>query len=258
MLISKDEIKKYLSQVPPVPEPALNTLNHLKKGELKEAALEAEKDFVLKKQIEDVVNSAHFSLPNKVENTVQLFTLIGIEMAKSLVYSYIVSLLEPKKWKIFNINFKDFQAEFLSIYEKYVLLEFGKETYKKYSEIGAIIPVSVCVCDMLLGEKKEKLDLILKSTPIEIGTLIKRMTGTTLFEIAAMIGEIWELDKQKCEIIKNSECLECNNEISALTHLLFFYLVSKPQFIDLNSLIEFNPKCIDFVPKTYKRILDGN
>ena len=258
MLISKDEIKKYLSQVPPIPEPALNTLKHLKKGELKKAAIEADKDFVLKKQIEDIVNSAYFALPNKVEDTVQLFTLIGLEMAKNLVYSYIVSLLEPKEWKIFNINFKDFQAEFLSIYEKYMLLEFGKETYKKYSEIGAIIPVSVCVCDMLLGKRKEKLDLLLSSAPLEIGTVLKRISGVTLFEIAAMIGEIWELDKEKCEMIKNSECLECNNKISALAHFLFFYLVSKPQFIDLNSLIAFNPKCIEYIPKTYERIVDGN
>jgi len=258
MLISKEDIKKCLSQVPPVPEPAINTLQHLKKGELREAALEADKDFVLKKQIESVVNSASFSLPNKVENTVQLFTLIGTEMAKNLVYSYIVSLLEPKEWKMFNINFRDFQAEFLSIYEKYMLLEFGKETYKKYSEVGAIIPVSVCVCDMLLGEKKEKLSLILRSAPIEIGTLLKRMSGTNLFEIAATIGEIWKLDEEKCEIIKNSECLECNNKISALVHFLFFYLVSKPQFINLNSLIEFNPKCVEFIPKTYKKMVDGS
>ena len=135
-------------------------LKALKEGDLRKAALEAEKDFVLKKQIEQVVNSAYFALPNKVEDTIQLFTMIGLEMAKSLIYSYIVSLLEPKEWKIFNINFKDFQAEFMSNYEKYMILEFGKETYKKYLEIGAVIPVAVCVTDMLLGEKKEKLDII--------------------------------------------------------------------------------------------------
>ena len=118
MLISQDDIKKYLSQVPPVPESAMAALKALKEGDLRKAALEAEKDFVLKKQIEQVVNSAYFALPNKVENTVQLFTMIGLEMAKSLVYSYIVSLLEPKEWKMFNINFKDFQAEFMSNYEK--------------------------------------------------------------------------------------------------------------------------------------------
>ena len=71
MLVSKDDIKKYLSKVPPIPEAALNTLKHLKKGKLKEAAIETEKDFVLKKQIESIVNSAYFSFPNRVENTVQ-------------------------------------------------------------------------------------------------------------------------------------------------------------------------------------------
>jgi len=258
MLISQDDIKKYLSQVPPVPESAIATLRALKKGDLKQAALEAENDLVLKKQIENVVNSAYFSLPNKVENTVQLFAMIGLETAKSLVYSYIVSLLEPKEWKIFNINFKDFQAEFLSNYEKYMILEFGKETYKKYPEIGAVIPVAVCVADMLLGEKKEKLNLILESSPLEIGTLLKRMTGMTLFSIAAEIAKIWELEEEKCEIIKKSECDVCDNKISALVHFLFFYMVSKPAFMDLNSLIEFNPECMNFIPKTTQRIINGD
>jgi HD-like signal output (HDOD) protein len=258
MLISQEDIKKYLSQVPPIPENAMKALKYLKEGDLKNAAQEAENDLVLKKQIEHVVNSAYFSLPNKVEDTVQLFTMIGIEMAKSLVYSYIVSLLEPKEWKIFNINFKDFQAQFLASYEEYMILEFGKETYKKYPEIGAIIPVAVCVCDMLLGDKKDKLDLILESSPLEIGTLLKRMTGVTLFGIAAEIAKIWELEEEKCEIIKNSECIKCENPISALTHFLFFYMASKPQFMDLNSLIEFNPKCMDLIPKTTQRIMNAD
>jgi len=259
MLISQEEIKKYLAQVPPIPESAMNTLKHLKQGDLKKAALEAENDLVLKKQIEHVVNSAYFSLPNKVENTVQLFTMIGLEMAKSLVYSYIVSLLEPKEWKMFNINFKDFQAEFLASYEKYMILEFGKETYKKYPEIGAIIPVAVCVCDMLLGDRKEKVDLIRESAPLELGTLLKRMTGVSLFEIASEIAKIWELEEEKSDIIKKSECsLTCDNPISALTHFLFFYLVSKPAFMDLNSLIEFNPSCMEVIPKTTQRIMNAD
>ena len=258
MLISQEEIKKYLQSVPPLPESAAKTLQYLKTGDLRKAAIEAENDLVLKKQIERVVNSAYFSLPNRVEDTVQLFTMIGLEMAKSLIYSYIVSLLEPKEWKIFNINFKDFQAEFLASYEKYMILEFGKETYKKFPEIGAIIPVAVCVCDMLLGDKKDKLELITSSSPLEIGTLLKRMTGVTLFGIAAEIAKTWDLETQKCDIIKNSECIECKNSISALTHFLFFYLVSKPAFMDLNSLIEFNPECMKLIPKTTQRIMDAD
>jgi len=256
MLISQEKIKEYLSKVPPVPKVARNVLNYLKEGNLKKAAIEAENDMVLKKQIEQLVNSAYFALPNKVDDTVQLFTMIGLEMAKNLVYSYIVSLLQPKKWEIFDINFKDFQAEFMSDFEKYMILEFGKDIYKKYSEIGAVVPVSVCVCDMLLGEKKREVELILESAPLEYGTLLKRMTGTTLFGIAAEITRIWELDEEKCEVLEKSECIECKNKVSALTHFLFFYLASKPAFMDLNSLIEFNPKSMEFIPKTTQRIMN--
>jgi hypothetical protein len=258
VLISKDDIKKYLKDIPPVPESVKNCLNYLKEGELKKAALEAQKDLVLKKQIESVVNSAYFSLPNKVEDTVQLFSLLGLEMSKSLVYSYLVSLLQPKKWKIFNIPFADFQASFMNEFEKYTTLEFSEDVYKKYAEIGAIVPASVCVCDSLLGDKKEEVDIILNSAPLEYGTLLKRMTGVGLFEIASIISKLWGLEEEKAEVLKAAECDRCENEVSALTHFLFFYLTSKPQFLDINSLIEFKPECIEKIPKTYERITNGS
>jgi len=254
MLISKNDIKKYLDNIPPIPEYALECLNALKSGDLKKAANAAEKDLVLKKQIEKIVNSAAFSLRKKVNDTLQLFTLLGMENVRAIVYSYLVKLLMPKEWKIFKIDFSEFQKEFLNFYKKFATLEFGESIYKKYSEIGAIIPASVCICDSLLGDKKEKLDIILNSAPLEYNTLLKRLTGESLFGISSIIAEIWELEEEKCKIIKKSECDVCNDPISALTHFIFFYLVSKPTFMDLNSLIEFNPNCIDFIPKTYERI----
>jgi hypothetical protein len=254
MLISKEDVKKYLDSIPPMPQYALECLNALKNGDLKKAAEAVENDFVLKKQIEKIVNSAAFSLKRKVDNTLQLFTLLGIENIRAIVYSYLVSLLKPREWKIFKIDFSEFQKDFLNYYKEFATLEFGEQTYKKYSEIGAIIPASVCICDSLLGDKKDKLNIILNSAPLEYGTLLKRLTGESLFGIAATIAELWELEKEKCNIIKKSECEICDNEISALTHFTFFYLVSKPSFMDINSLIEFNPKCIEYIPKTYERI----
>jgi len=258
VLITKSEIIKYLKEIPPVPESVKACLNYLKEGELKKAALEADKDLVLKKQIEAVVNSAAFALPNKVDDTVQLFSMIGLEMAKSLVYSYLVTLLAPKEWKIFNINFADFQAAFMKMYEESMINEFGKETYKKYAEIGAIVPASVCVCDSLLGDKKEELQLILDAAPLEYGTLLKRMTGASLFGLASKIAGIWGVDKSQSQVLKQAECETCENEIAALIHFLFFYLSSKKQFLDLNSLIEFKPECIEKIPKTYERIINDS
>jgi len=258
VLVSKEDIIKYLKTIPPVPENVKNTLNFLKEGDLKKAAIEAEKDLVLKKRIENVVNSAYYSLPNKVENITQLFAMLGIEKTRSLVYSYLVSLLEPKTWKIFNIDFFDFQAYFMALFEEYMKYEFDDKTFKNYAEIGALIPAAVCVCDGILGDKKEDVELVISSAPIEYSTLIKRMSGYSLFTLAAQIAKLWGLEEEKTDILKKSECVKCDSKIAALVHFLFFYTVSKPQFLDINSLIEFNPECINLIPKTYERIVNDS
>ncbi len=258
MLISKKDIIKYLNQVPPIPQSVKNALKALDEGDLRKAAQYASNDLVLKKRIENVVNSAYYALPNKVEDIIQLFALLGIEKSRSLIYLYLVSLLEPKEWKIFKIDFFDFQTAFMHEFEKSMMIEFDETTYKKYAEIGAIIPASVCVCDGLLGDKKEDLNLIISSAPLEYSTLIKRMTGASLFGLAGKIAEIWGLEREKIEILKKAECDRCEDKIAALIHLIFFILASKKQFLDINSLIEFNPKCIELVPKTYERIINDS
>jgi len=258
VLVSKKEILKYLNNVPPVPESVKQSLDALNEGDLKKAAVLASEDLVLKKRIESIVNSACYALPNRVDDIVQLFAMLGIEKTKSLIYSYLVSLLEPKEWKIFKVDFFDFQAAFMNEFEKAVILEFDEKTYKKYAEIGAIVPVAVCVCDGLLGDKKDEVELVLSSAPLEYSTLIKRMAGVSLFGIAAKIAQIWGLEEEKSEILKKAECKKCDNKISALIHLVFFMLVSKKQFLDLNSLIEFNVECIDVVPKIYERIINDS
>ena len=258
MLISKEEIIRYLQSVPPVPKNVKNALKALDEGDLKKAAIEASNDLILKKRIERVVNSAYYGLSRKVDDMVQLFTMVGIEKARSLIYSYLVSLLEPNEWKIFKIDFFKFQAAFMGEFEKYMVTEFDEKTYKKYAEIGAIIPAAVCVCDSLLGEKKDDVELVMSSAPLEYSTLIKRMTGLSLFGLSAKIAEIWGLEKEKSEILKMAECEKCENKISALTHLIFFMLVSKKEFLDLNSLIEFKAECIELIPTTYERIINDS
>jgi hypothetical protein len=126
----------------------------------------------------------------------------------------------------------------------------GKGVVLKLNQLGHFV--------IVVGRSNDKLELITSSSPLEIGTLLKRMTGVTLFGVAAEIAKTWDLETQKWDIIKNSECIKCKNSISALTHFLFFYLVSKPAFMDLNSLIEFNPECMKLIPKTTQRIMDAD
>ncbi len=256
MIISNEEIKNYLNNIPPIPQHLKNSLKFLKEGNIQKAAIEADKDLVLKHKIKSIINSAYFSLQKQVDDTLQIFTLLGLEMSINILYAHLVSLLSPKEWKFFNINFEDFQAEFLNLYEKWVIDEFNQDVYKKYYELGALIPISVAVAENILQDKKEKIDIILSNTPLEIGTLFKRLTNISLFELASKIAIIWEIDSEKAQILKESECIKCSNKLSALIHTLFFYIVSKPQFFELNSFIEFNPKSLDLIPKTKERILN--
>ena len=97
MLISKEEIIKYLKNVPPVPENVKNALSALDEGDLKKAAIEASNDLVLKKRIQSVVNSAYYGLSHKVEDMIQLFAMLGSEKSRSLISVSYTHLTLPTK-----------------------------------------------------------------------------------------------------------------------------------------------------------------
>jgi len=260
MLLSKQDIIDKIKQIPPLPQNVKNTINALKQGDLKKAADSADSDIVLKQKISSIVNSAYFGFTQKLTDTRQMFSAMGLEMAKSVVLSYMVSLLAPKEWKIFkDLNFEEFQSAFLNNAKEAIIIETNEEIYKKYADSIAIIPVSICLIDDLLGEKKEKVELLTQSSGLDYGKILKRFTGMSLFELAAFVAKKWELDDENINIIKLIGCESCEikdetlKKIVASIHLEFFYLVSKPQFFDLNSFIEFNPQVIQIATKNYER-----
>jgi len=263
VLISKSVIIKKISTIPPLSEVVKQTINYLKQGDLQKAADCVDSDIVLKNKISQIVNSAYFGFSKKLTDTRVMFSAMGIEMAKGVVLSYMVSLLAPKEWKLFtNLNFEDFQSGYLSHCKEAVILETDIEIYKKYSDSIALIPATICLVDELLGEKKQELELLIESSGLDYGKILKRFTGMSLFELAALIAKKWEFDNDNVKLIKNIECVNCNisdktlQKLSAVLHLEFFYLVSKPQFFELNSFIEFNPKVIEIANKNYERKID--
>ena len=260
MIISKSDIIKKISSIPPLPKAVKDTIDYLKAGDLQKAADSADSDIVLKQKISSIVNSAYFGFSKKLTDTRVMFSAMGLEMAKGVVLSYMVGLLAPKEWKIFtNLDFEEFQSAYLANSKEAIILETNEDTYKKYSDAIALIPATICLVDELLGDKKRKVDLLIESSGLDYGKILKRFTGMSLFELASLVGKKWELDEYNIKLIKFVECSNCNiddevmKKLSAVLHLEFFYLVSKPQFFDLNSFIEFNPKVIEIAQKNYER-----
>jgi len=260
MLISKNDILEKMQKIPPLPKAVKDTINALKAGDLQRAADSADSDIVLKKKISTIVNSAYFGFSKQLTNTRQMFSAMGLEMAKSVVLSYMVSLLAPKEWKIFTkLNFEDFQSAFLNNSKQAIILETNEDIYKRYADSIAIIPATICLIDELFSEKIEEIELLMQSSELDYGKILKRFTGMSLFELAAFIAKKWEVDAENIAIIKLVECNNCkiSNEtikkVVASLHLEFFYLASKPQFFELNSFIEFNPEVISIATKNYER-----
>ena len=262
-IITKKEIIEKIDSIPPLPEAVRKTIESLKNGDLQKAADWADSDIVLKNKIQRVVNSAYFGFSEKVTNTRQMFSIMGLEMARGVLLSYMVTLLMPKEWKLFkDLDFEEFQSAFLNYSKDAIILELDEVTYKKYSDSIAIIPATICLVDDLLGEKFEQVQLLRESGGLDYGKILKRFTGMTLFELASIVAKKWELDKENVELVKLVECSSCfikdrvKKIVGATLHLEFFYLVSKPQFFELNSFIEFNPEVLKIAIKNYERKLN--
>ena len=257
MLINKKDIIEKIASIPPLDKAVKNTIDALKMGDLQKAADSADSDIILKNKISQIVNSAYFGFSKKLTDTRVMFSAMGLEMAKGIVLSYMVSLLAPKKWNLFNINFEEFQSAYLASCKEALLLETDETTYKKYADAIALIPATICLVDQLLSQQKENLEIVMESSQLDYGKILKRFTGMSLFELAGLIAKKWEVSNENILIIKGSECIKCRFEdkiiqkVCATLHLEFFYLVSQPQFYDLNSFIEFNPEVIQIATKNY-------
>jgi len=260
MLITKAEILKKIDSIPPMPEAVKNTINYLKVGELQKAADEANNDIVLKQKISKIVNSAYFGFAQTLTDTRQMFSVMGLETAKSVVLSYLVSLLEPKEWKIFSdLNFEEFQSAFLAGGKEAIILESDEVTYKKYADALALIPATFCLIDELLGSKKKEVELLIESSELNYGKILKRFTGFSVFTLAALVAKKWELNQENVNLIKMAECGKCEGELSkigASVHLELFKIVSEKKFYILNSFIDFNPETINIAVKNYKRMIN--
>jgi HD-like signal output (HDOD) protein len=259
MVISKEEIKEKIANIPPLPEQVKKTIDYLKQGDLQRAADAADEDIVLKQKISSIVNSAYFGFSKELKDTRQMFSAMGVEMAKGVVLSYMVHLLSPKEWKIFTkIDFEEFQSAFLANAKEALILEAGEATYKKYSDAIAIIPATICLIDDLLGDKEEQVNLLMETSGLNYGTILKRFTDMSLFELASVVAKEWNLNLSNIRAVKATECATCEDcevecIVPATLHLEFFYLVSKPMFFSLNSLIDFNPQVIEIAKKNYER-----
>ncbi len=249
-MITSQQIGEYLKRVPPLPEAIGGTLRLLSEGELASAAKTASEDPALIYYLKQVVNSAAYGFKQELKEPMQIFSALGTERARELLYAYMVHSVAPEKWGYFALDkdgFTHFQLSFMQRWEKIVSAEKIDE---KYTSAAAIMSAGVIVADAIFADHASDVALLRENSDLDLDTILERVSGFRFERLVAAIAGKWEVERDVTELVTlafgRSECSDSDSACRAarFLHLLLFYELSRPMMLDagVNAFISFNPE----------------
>jgi HD-like signal output (HDOD) protein len=236
-VLSTTTIDEYIESIPPVPKIVKDCITSLNEGDLVKAADIASEDRALVLYLQVIVNKPIFGFRNEISNTRQIFGILGLYRVRQLIYSYYVLLLLPKKWEVFDFDshkFQDFQARLIHHWSK-IVLDLKNED-KELAGAITIIPATLVVCEMLFRSIKDTVALLKTKKNLSYESILTKMTGRTLFEIASLIAKKWEFSDDIIALINSipdsKEGVFGKNALALeYMRLLLIYEMSRPMMI---------------------------
>lgn len=236
-MLSNSTIDKYIDDVPPVPKIVKDCIKAINEGELAKAADIASEDRALVHYLQIIVNKPIFGFRNEITNSRQIFGILGTYRARQIIYSYYILLLLPKKWEVFDFDsskFQDFQARLIHHWSN--IVEHIDNQNKELAGAITIIPATLVVCEMLFREIKDTVKLLKERKNLSYETILTKMTGRTLFEIASLVAKKWEFSDEIVTIIRSvpdaREGILGENALAIeYMRLLLIYELSRPVMI---------------------------
>lgn len=260
-MVNQEQIVRYIQHIPPAPHIVKQTLDYVRSGDLTKAAKCAEEDPALKFYLKTLVNRPIYGFRNEVSDLAQIFTILGISTAQQILYNYLLTLMAPKEWALFNLTSKEFYDLQASLSRKWVaiLTHLNLLSHDTESAI-TLLPASIIVCDALFGEYKNEVEQLRSVKALDYNTILFRMTKMSLFDICNEIARKWELPPLIGRIVHASSGIGKEKDETLVTlakwmHLLLFYELSQSVYVEagLNEFIEFH---IDFVQDIYESFMN--
>ncbi|QOP41793.1 HDOD domain-containing protein [Sulfurimonas marina] len=255
-MITKTQIDNFIEKIPPSPQVLKQTVAILNQGELSKAAKVASQDAAMSSYLKNIVNKPIYGFRQEVKDISQIFGILGLSGSQQAVYNYMISLLSPAKWSLFKLNshtFYELQAILTTNWQK-ILKHLNIENKDIESAI-TLLPASIIVADALFGEKLDDVNLLRSANAIDYNTILERLCKMDLFDICEEIAKKWEMDEVTSNIVQCASGVKPSedeqiNLLGKWMHLLLFYTLSKPEFIEatLNDFVDFQ---IDFVEDIY-------
>ncbi len=252
-MVTPEEIAEYLKRVPPLPATLRRTLDALDAADLAGAARAAQEDPALMHYLRHVVNSAAYGFRQELKEAPQIFSALGVDRAKQLLYAYMVTVLAPKKWRFFNleqVDFQNFQTDLMCRWEKLVKRESADE---KYLTAAAVMSAGLVVADALFGDRAEDVALLRQTEDLDLDTIMLRISGLRFWQLVDRIAQKWEVSHEVRKLVNlafgEEPCDEKERvcHLARLLHLLLFYELSRPKMMEAgaNYFLTFHPEFVE-------------
>ncbi|MDY0116662.1 MAG: HDOD domain-containing protein [Sulfurimonadaceae bacterium] len=263
-MITKQEVESYIEKIPPSGVALKQTLLFLNAGELTKAAKIAESDIALKSYLRGIVNKPIYGFQSEVKEIAQIFGILGVARSQQTVYNYMISLLSPKKWVLFKLN----SSSFLELQAS---LSNGWKTVLAHLEINdkdiesavSLLPASIIVTEALFCTKLDDVKLLRTTKALDYNTILQRLCQIDLFDICEQIAKKWDMPPTVALIVQGASGVkpiedEQNALLAKWMHLLLFYELSKPLFIEagLNDFVDFQIEFVDTIYEDFAKLME--
>lgn len=262
-MVTSEEIGEYLKKVPPLPRPLKESLNLLSENELSLAAKAAASDPALIFYLKHVVNSAAYGFKQELKEPMQIFSALGTERAKQLLYTYMVETLSPKSWGYFKLEKEDFRTFQLSLMRRWERVVKEEEIDERLLSASSIVAAGLIVADAIFSSRVSEVELLRSGSDLDLDTILKRVSSFSFEKLLEEIAQKWEMTSSVTNTVRLSfakeECGEdeiC--EAARFLHLLLFYELSRPKMLEAgaNSFISFNPEFVAPVLERFQEIAE--
>ncbi|MCI4407144.1 MAG: HDOD domain-containing protein [Sulfuricurvum sp.] len=263
-MVTKDEIERYIQNIPPAPTIVKQTLDYVRLGDLTKAAKCAEEDPALKLYLKTLVNRPVYGFRNEVSDVSQIFGILGVSTAQQILYNYLMSVLVPKQWELFHLTHQEFYDLQAALSAKWTKILTHLSLLNRESESAiTLLPASIIVCDALFGAHKSEVEQLKSVKALDYNTILYRLCRSTLFDICTQIALKWEIPPLISRIVHaasgNDQDLKPTEKVLAQwMHLLLFFELSQGTYVSagLNEFIEFKIEFVQDIYETFMQVVE--
>lgn len=263
-MITKNNIDIFIEKIPPSPKILKETIALLNAGELTKAAKVAEGDLALKTYLKNIVNKPIYGFKNEINDISQIFGILGVSLSQQTVYNYMITLLSPSKWILFKLNSKLFYELQANLSKKWeLILKHLKIDDKNIYAAISLLPASIIVTEALFVQKIDDVNLLRSTKALDYNTILIRLCKVSLFDICEQIAKKWDMSQVIIDIVQASSGVKPYkddkiNNLGKWMHLLLFYELSKPLFIEagLNDFVDFQVEYINDIYDEFASLME--